>query len=308
MIAIASVRGLSSLIILLTCISFHITKCLCFIGTQSSTTFSNHLVVDKSRSHLFQSTEASEFNAGSHEELLYALGVNLGRQLDDIRPLVAGSAELNNMAKGIIDVVLGRLDEPSQANLLMKRKDDINELLMSRSNNLKNQLMEAGRSMLEEMKKIDESIVLPSGTVLHPLEPGPSGTFGDGTRPTAASSVKVHYHGTLPDGSTFDTTSGGEPATFALGQIIPGWKEGLQKICEGETVMFGIPPEAGYGDEGSPDGRVPGGATLFFKVQLLEVLSAGVGGTPKLLGANGQPMDSGGSGGLLGADGRPMGS
>ena len=90
--------------------------------------------------------------------------------------------------------------------------------------------------------------------------------------------------------------------------ILIGWKEGLQKVCEGETVMFGIPPEAGYGDEGSPDGRVPGGATLFFKVQLLKVLSAGVGGTPKLLGANGQPMGSGGSSGLLGIDGKPMGS
>mmetsp|Transcript_30875 Transcript_30875/g.37604 ORF Transcript_30875/g.37604 Transcript_30875/m.37604 type:complete len:243 (+) Transcript_30875:188-916(+) len=231
--------------------------------------------IRQNSSRLFQSTEPSEFNAGSHEELLYALGVNLGRQLGDIRPLVEDSAELNNMAKGIIDVVFGRLDKSTQANLLMTRKDDINELFTSRAD-LKNLLKESGQAMLEEMKKVDGAFVLPSGVVVHPLHPGPSGSFGDGTRPTAASSVKVHYHGTLPNASTFDTTSGGEPATFALGQIIPGWKEGLQKICEGETVMFGIPPEAGYGDEGSPDGRVPGGVTLFFKVQLLEVLSAGV--------------------------------
>merc|ERR1712106_138364 len=131
------------------------------------------------------------------------------------------------------------------------------------------------------------------------------GSFGEGTRPTVASSVKVHYHGTLPDGSTFDTTAGGDPASFALAQVIPGWKEGLQKICEGETVMFGIPPEAGYGDEGSPDGRVPGGATLFFKVQLIEVLSAGIGGAPKLLGADGMPMNNSGSSALLGVDGKP---
>ena len=68
--------------------------------------------------------------------------------------------------------------------------------------------------------------------------------------------------------------------------IFLGWKEGLQKVCEGETFMFGIPSEAGYGDQGSPDGRVPGGVTLFFKVQLLEVHSAGVIVSPKQFGGN----------------------
>ena len=72
--------------------------------------------------------------------------------------------------------------------------------------------------------------------------------FGAGTRPTAASSVKVHYHGTLPDGTVFDSSlARGDPATFALGQVVPGFKEGLLKMHEGETAMLGIPPEMGYG-------------------------------------------------------------
>ena len=77
---------------------------------------------------------------------------------------------------------------------------------------------------------------------------------------------------------------------------------------EGETAMVGIPPEQGYGERGTPDGSIPGGSTLFFKIQLLEVLSAGIGGGPTLLGADGQKIkkESSGSGGLLGADGKPL--
>jgi len=101
--------------------------------------------------------------------------------------------------------------------------------------------------MLEEMKQMEGAFTLSSGVVVHCLEPGPEG-FGHGVRPTAASSVKVHYHGTLPDGTIFDSSLGGEPVTIALGQVIPGWKEGLLKMHEGETAMLGIPPDAAYGE------------------------------------------------------------
>ena len=69
--------------------------------------------------------------------------------------------------------------------------------------------------------------------------------------------------------------------------------------------MLGIPPEMAYGEAGTPDGRIPGGAALFFKIQLLEVMSAGIGGGPKLVGANGQVLNRDG-GTLLGADGKPL--
>jgi len=74
---------------------------------------------------------------------------------------------------------------------------------------------------------------------------------------------------------------------------------------EGETAMLGIPPEQGYGPEGTPDGRIPGGSTIFFKVQLVKVLTSGVGGGPKILGADGREIGAGG-GGLLGVDGKPL--
>jgi hypothetical protein len=82
---------------------------------------------------------------------------------------------------------------------------------------------------------------------------------------------------------------------------------GVLKMHEGETAMLGIPPEQGYGAEGTPDGRIPGGSTLIFKIQLLEVLSAGIGGGPKIVGADGRALKKRDDGpGLLGADGKPL--
>ena len=173
-------------------------------------------------------------------------------------------------------------------------------------NAIKQKIEAAGKAMLDEMAANDETATLESGVIIHPLEAGDDG-FGKGVKPTAASTVKVHYHGTLPDGTVFDSSLGKDPVTFPLGGVIPGWREGLQHMCEGETAMLGIPPEMGYGDDGTPDGRIPGGAALFFKIQLLEVLSAGIGGGPKLVGADGQTLKKdGGGGGLLGADGKPL--
>mmetsp|Transcript_41242 Transcript_41242/g.124703 ORF Transcript_41242/g.124703 Transcript_41242/m.124703 type:complete len:168 (+) Transcript_41242:568-1071(+) len=165
---------------------------------------------------------------------------------------------------------------------------------------------ETGRSMLENMAETEGIIKLDTGVLVDVVEPGPDG-FGQGTRPSAASSVRVHYHGTLPDGTIFDSTMGAEPATFALGQVIPGWKDALLAMHEGETAVIGIPPDQGYGPMGTPDGRIPGGATLFFKITLLEVLTAGIGGSATLLGPDGKKMGGGGEGsGLLGTDGRPL--
>lgn len=163
--------------------------------------------------------------------------------------------------------------------------------------------------MLKGMAETEECVVLDSGVVLHVLEPGPEGP-GNGVRPTKSSTVKLMYHGTLADGTVFDSSlSEKEPIKLPVAGVIQGWQDGLLKMHEGETAMLGIPPELAYGPEGTPDGRVPGGSTLFFKVQLMEVMTAGINvGGPTLLGADGQSIkkNSGGSG-LLGADGKPMG-
>lgn len=127
--------------------------------------------------------------------------------------------------------------------------------------------------MLKEMMEREGTETLESGVVLHITQYGPDG----GIRPIESSVIRVHYHGTLSDGTVFDSTLDGEPVTFPLANVIPGWREGIMHMYEGDTAMLGIPPEQGYGMEGTPDGRVPGGSTLFFKVELLEVLPDMVG-------------------------------
>lgn len=89
--------------------------------------------------------------------------------------------------------------------------------------------------------------------------------------PKASDTVKVHYHGTLLDGTVFDSSVlRGEPATFPLNQVIPGWTEGVQLMKVGDKFKFTVPPELAYGPR-SPSPKIPPNSTLVFEVELLEI-------------------------------------
>mmetsp|Transcript_46811 Transcript_46811/g.114130 ORF Transcript_46811/g.114130 Transcript_46811/m.114130 type:complete len:431 (-) Transcript_46811:181-1473(-) len=241
---------------------------------------------------------------GTHDELMYTLGVNLARQLGDVRPLVQSGEELAQVAKGLLDTVVGRLNDDGQRLLLSRRGKELDGLIVERANTLREKLESRGREMLTNMQNTEGVVTLDTGVAVHVLEKGEN---SPGTRPTQGSVVLIHYHGTLSDGTVFDSTLGGDPVKFPLAQVIPGWRDGVLQMEQGDTAMLGIPPEQAYGPEGTPDGRIPGGSTLFFKIQLVEVLSSGVGGDPTLLGSDGQKLGDGGDGpGLVGADGRPL--
>ncbi len=96
-------------------------------------------------------------------------------------------------------------------------------------------------------------------------------TQGTGTvHPKASDKVKVHYHGTLIDGSVFDSSvDRGEAISFGLNQVIKGWTEGLQLMVVGEKTRLFIPAELGYGNRGA--GSIPAGSTLIFDVELLGI-------------------------------------
>jgi FKBP-type peptidyl-prolyl cis-trans isomerase len=97
-----------------------------------------------------------------------------------------------------------------------------------------------------------------------------SGT-GAGKKPTAKSRVTVHYTGALINGKVFDSSvKRGEPITFGLNQVIPGWTEGLQLMAEGDKAEIVIPQELGYGARGAP-GAIPPYQTLVFEVELIKV-------------------------------------
>ncbi|MBQ7279684.1 MAG: FKBP-type peptidyl-prolyl cis-trans isomerase [Bacteroidales bacterium] len=93
---------------------------------------------------------------------------------------------------------------------------------------------------------------------------------GNGKHPAATDVVKVHYTGKLIDGTTFDSSvERGEPITFPLQQVIPGWSEGVQLMDEGSTYMLYIPHNLAYGEQQA--GIIPPGSVIIFEVQLLEI-------------------------------------
>jgi FKBP-type peptidyl-prolyl cis-trans isomerase FkpA len=98
-------------------------------------------------------------------------------------------------------------------------------------------------------------------------------TAGKGAKPKASDSVKVHYTGTLLDGTKFDSSyDRKEPAQFVLNSVVPGWTEALQLMPVGSKYKLWIPAKLGYGAEGTPGGPIPPNSTLVFEVELLEIV------------------------------------
>uniref|UniRef100_A0A7S3P827 peptidylprolyl isomerase n=1 Tax=Amphora coffeiformis TaxID=265554 RepID=A0A7S3P827_9STRA len=124
-----------------------------------------------------------------------------------------------------------------------------------------------GVAFLAENAKKPGVVTLPSGLQYKVLEKG-SGLY----HPLPNSPCSCHYHGTLIDGSTFDSSyDRGSPTTFAPNQVIKGWTEAMQLMVEGDKFELYIPSDLAYGDRGSPP-KIPGGSVLVFKIEILEIL------------------------------------
>lgn len=96
---------------------------------------------------------------------------------------------------------------------------------------------------------------------------------GEGAKPKASDTVRVHYAGTLLDGTTFDSSiERGEPVEFPLDQVVPGWQEGIQLMTVGSKYKFWIPSKLGYGEQGTPGGPIGPNAVLVFEVELIDIV------------------------------------
>jgi FKBP-type peptidyl-prolyl cis-trans isomerase len=125
---------------------------------------------------------------------------------------------------------------------------------------------EAGAAYLAENAKKEGVSVTESGLQFEVIE------AGSGDKPTATSSVTVHYHGTLPDGTVFDSSiERGQPATFGVNQVIKGWTEALQLMPVGSKYRLYIPEDLAYGANPHPGGPIEPFMTLVFDVELLEI-------------------------------------
>lgn len=141
----------------------------------------------------------------------------------------------------------------------------IADILASKNKEKAEANLKAGEAFLEQNKTVEGVVSLPSGLQYLVLQEG------DGPKPTATSRVTCHYHGTLIDGRIFDSSvQRGQPATFPLNQVIPGWTEGVQLMSQGSKYRFFIPSNLGYGNRqvGSDIGP---NSVLIFDVELLGI-------------------------------------
>jgi len=201
--------------------------------------------------------------SGEANQIGYAIGVNIGQNLQQQQ--ILGNIEFDAFMAGLRDVIEGtpRMDDQQMMTALqtfMQRQQEAqqNELAANQA---------ASEAFLAENAGREGVVTLDSGLQYMVLEEGPA----DGASPTASDSVLAHYHGTLPDGTVFDSSvQRGEPATFGVSQVIAGWTEALQLMSEGDKWRLFIPPGMAYG-ESSPTPAIPPNSALVFEVELLEV-------------------------------------
>ena len=192
------------------------------------------------------------------DQLSYAWGLAMGSQL---RGMGVENLEFNDFDEAVHAAFKGEEPKmtPEEAQKIIQ--EYLQELTAKKTAEIK----AVGEKFLEENKKNENVKTTPSG-LQYVVE-----KEGEGAQPTAEDEVTVHYTGKLIDGTVFDSSvSRGEPATFPLNRVIPGWTEGVQLMKEGAKYTFFIPSDLAYGPQGV-QGVIPPHSTLIFEVELIKV-------------------------------------
>jgi FKBP-type peptidyl-prolyl cis-trans isomerase len=196
------------------------------------------------------------------EKTLYALGLALSRNLSSFE---FTAEELRIVQVGIRDGVLGAEEKVS----LEAYKEKLQNFMMARVEELKFREKRDGLAFCEQEAAKEGAVRTESGLVYFEL------TAGTGESPAASDTVRVHYHGTLRDGSVFDSSvERDEPVNFPLTGVIPCFSEGIQLMKVGGKSRLVCPSDIAYGDRGSAPAIAPG-ATLIFEIELLEIVTTG---------------------------------
>jgi len=193
------------------------------------------------------------------QKTFYALGLAMAR---DLSVFSLTPAELEFVKQGLNDGATGK----KAAVSLEAYNARIQELARARRDAKGAKLAAAGKDVLEKAGKEKGAVKTESGLVYVPLKEG------GGASPAAADTVKVHYRGTLVDGTEFDSSyKRGQPAEFPLSGVIKCWTEGVQKMKVGGKAKLVCPSSIAYGERGM-GGAIPPNATLVFEVELLEIV------------------------------------
>ncbi len=212
--------------------------------------------------------ELTSFEAKS----AYAIGLSMGRYIGstlDKQQELGVSLDNDIILQGVKDGFSdgGEMSDEEIQTALTAYDEHINGLIETQAKEQAAATLEEGKKFLEENAKRDGVKVTESGLQYEML------TEGEGAKPAAEDVVTVHYTGTLVDGTKFDSSvDRGEPASFPLNQVIPGWTEGVQLMPVGSKYKLFIPAELGYGEAGA--GSIPGNAVLIFEVELLDIKAA----------------------------------
>lgn len=206
-----------------------------------------------------EATRAAASPKTDDEKAFYSIGTGMSQQFESLKPI--SEREMQLLIQGLRDGVAGdtlAIDQQEGAALVrlmvQKRKGAAAEAEKKASEEFA--AAEAGKPGAKKTE---------SGLIYTELKAG-SGAF-----PSATDKVRVHYHGTLRDGTVFDSSvDRGEPAEFPLNRVIPCWTEGVAMMKPGGKSRLVCPAKIAYGDRAT--GRIPGGATLIFEVELLEIV------------------------------------
>jgi FKBP-type peptidyl-prolyl cis-trans isomerase FkpA len=195
---------------------------------------------------------------------IYALGLSVARSLSVFN---LSEAEMQVLEEGLADGVLGKTPKVDLTTYGPK----LQELAKTRTAQVAEVEKKASEEFLKKAVAEKGATKSESGLIYSEVSPG------KGPSPTADSTVKVNYKGTLRDGTVFDSSYDRKsPVTFALKQVIPCWTEGLQKMKVGGKAKLICPAPIAYGDRGAPPLIKPG-AALTFEVELLEIVEPTAG-------------------------------
>lgn len=193
------------------------------------------------------------------DKFSYAIGLGIGQNL-----LSMGAKDIlvDDFAQAIRDVLEGN----STVITHVEARNIVNHYFEELEARLHAENIEKGKRFLEENQKRPGVITLPSGLQYEVIKEGNVGHYAKTT-----DQVSCHYEGTLIDGTLFDSSiKRGQPATFMVNQVIPGWVEALQLMPEGAKWKLYIPSELAYGAQGAGD-MIPPHSTLIFEVELLKI-------------------------------------
>lgn len=189
----------------------------------------------------------------------YCVGMSLGESLKQQN---LSQMDLEAMVTAIKDTFAGAQLKytPEEANSIIQK------FLQAESEKAFGANKEAGEQFLAENAKKEGIKTTPSGLQYEVIE------AGSGSTPSPTSNVTVHYHGTLIDGTVFDSSvERGQPASFGVNQVIPGWTEALQLMPKGAKYRLYIPENLAYGAQPHPGGPIEPYMALVFDVELIEI-------------------------------------